>query len=80
MLTIGHDVPFDVEYSVYDSVTMSLLVGTLKLSLHKTSLRQSTLAKLPLKHINVLLYPTNFCVQRHKPANENIYCLRASSC
>jgi len=33
---------------------MSLLAGTWELSLHKISLRQSTLAKLPLKHINVL--------------------------
>ena len=23
--------------------------------------------------------PANFCVQRHKPANESIYCLRASN-
>jgi len=53
MLTIGH-VPFDVKYSVYDIVLyhMSPLAGTWELSLHKISLRQSTLAKLPLKHIN----------------------------
>ena len=48
MLTIIGHVSFDVEYH------MSLLVGTWELSLHKISLRQSTLAKLPLKHINVL--------------------------
>ena len=53
---------------------MSLPVGTWELSLHKISLRQSTLAKLPLKHISVLT------VQRHKPANESIYCLHTSNC
>jgi len=34
---------------------MSLLAGTWELSLHTISLRQSTLAKLPRKHINVLV-------------------------
>ena len=56
MLTIGH-VPFDVKYSVYDTVLhMSLLARTWVLSLHMISLCQSTLAKLPLKHINVYNY------------------------
>ena len=51
VLAIGH-VPVDVEYSVYDTVlpyvTTSRGLGIV------IALRQSTLAKLPLKHINVL--------------------------
>jgi len=82
MLTIGH-VPFDVKYSVYDTVlpyvtTSRDLVTVIAQDL-SPSIHISEVAAKARQRANCIL-PTNFCVQRHKPANESIYCLRTSNC